>query len=267
LAVDREKTVCGFFKERFYFWMWSSLTPAPDIKRIPDPRLIEAIEYVTADDKKLTGYKYLAHNALGEETKAKGYVLMALGNAMIADQIIGDMRPFSRSGFDVYIYDYRGYGHSEGKRRIHAIIEDYKEITNALNQRYPQKYLYGISIGGAVLLNVIGSGVDYDAAVIDSSPSRLSDHGCPKAIDPLENLPPHSDKLLVITGKQDRVLSESMTGALREEAAKRGAITVAGKNYAHPFMDADYNIHRERLARVLRHFTSENPGKNATHSP
>ena len=253
-ASEREDTVCGFFQERFLFWLWSSAAPEPDPHRIHDSKFIEPVEFVTSDNKKLKGYKYNAHNDSGLEVKPKGYVLMALGNAMISDQIIDDLKNFSLSGLDVYIYDYRGYGNSEGRRRINALIEDYNEIVRHFNKSYEHRYLYGISLGGAILMNVIGSGVNFDAAVIDSSPSRFSEYGCPKNIDPIENLPHDARKLLVITGDQDEVLGQEMVSELREEAERRGATIVRGELYSHPFMDRDREVHNQRLNYVLKHF-------------
>lgn len=256
-ASDREDAVCGAFKERFLFWLWSSAAPDPDITRVSHLRFVEPIDYRTSDGKTLRGYKYLSNDGNGHKVPAKGYVLVALGNAMIADQIIGYLREFSEKNYDVYIYDYRGYGNSEGKRRINAIIEDYKEIAISLNESYDKKLFYGISLGGAVILNVIGSGVKYDAAVIDSSPSLLSKHGCPERIDPLVNLPQDASKLLVITGQKDGVLGESMTSQLRESAHSKGAKTVHGENYSHPFMDRSNVVHNQRMGLVLNHLLGQ----------
>ena len=257
-ANDREDAVCGIIKEPFMFWLWSSVVPAPDINRVSHLKFVEPVEYQTSDGKTLRGYKYLSNDGAEKQIPAKGYVLMALGNAMISDQIIGSLRGFAEKHYEVYIFDYRGYGNSDGKRRINAIIEDYKEIAMSLNQRYQRKLLYGISIGGAVILNVIGSGVEYDAAVIDSSPSILSDYGCPERIDPLVNLPQDASKLLVITGQKDSVLGERMTSKLRESSHARGAKTVHGKNYAHPFMDRSVVIHNQRMGLVMNHLFNIN---------
>ena len=256
-ANNREDTVCGIIQEPFLFWLWSSVAPAPDATRVSHLKFVEPVEYLTSDGKTLRGYKYLSNDGNQHQVPAKGYVLMALGNAMISDQIIGSLREFSEKHYDVYIYDYRGYGHSEGKRRINAIIEDYKEISMSLNQLYERKLLYGISLGGAVILNVIGSGVEYDAAVIDSSPSLLSDYGCPERIDPLVNLPQDASKLLVITGQKDSVLGESMTSQLRESAHVRGAKTVHGKNFSHPFMDRSPVVHDQRMGLVINHLFAQ----------
>lgn len=248
-AVARESAVCGALKERFFFWQWSLAAPAPNASRVERLTHVEAIRFVTADDKRLAGYRYLAHDDEGR-IKPQGYLLMAMGNAMVADRTIREFADYAAAGYDVYVYDYRGYAHSEGKRRINAIIEDYKEIVAALNEAYPRGLLYGTSLGGAVLMNVIGAGLDFDRAVIDSSPSRFSPFGCPERIDPVNNLPADADDLLVITGGKDTVLGADMTAELREEAANRGATVHDGDDYAHPFMDSDARVRQERRARI-----------------
>ena len=87
-ADDRESTICGFFKERLHFFLWSSAAPAPDKNRISGIPDIQEITFTTSDNKQLVGYKYRAIDSNENPIAAKGYVLMALGNAMIADQII-----------------------------------------------------------------------------------------------------------------------------------------------------------------------------------
>lgn len=250
-SADREATVCGWFKERLYFQMWSSMAPHPDASRVSGNKLIERTKFTTADGKVLKGYKYQSQNENGLATHPEGYILVALGNAMIADLMITALEPFSQRGYDIYIYDYRGYGESQGKRRINAIIEDYKELVAHLNTQYEKQLLYGISLGGAVMANVIGSGVQYERAVIDSSPSRLSPHGCPEWLDPAENIPDDATNLLVITGEIDSVLGPEMTSEFRDLAEQKGAAVFIGSNYAHPFMDSSHKIHSDRLNRVI----------------
>ncbi len=254
-ADEREKTVCGSIQEPFLFWLWSLAAPKPDKNRALVSPLIEQTHFTTSDNKILRGYRYNSHNKAENRTLPKGYVLMALGNAMIADQIITSLKYLSLSGYDVYIYDYRGYANSEGKRRINAIIEDYKEIINSLNTKYDKTLLYGISLGGAVIMNAIGSGVEYDSAIIDSSPSRFSDHGCPDSIDPVNNLPNDASKIFVITGKKDQVLNPDMTSLFRFEAQQRGAKIFDGENFSHPYMDQDLEVHKIRMNLILDYFT------------
>lgn len=251
LSADREGTVCGWFKERLLFKLWSSAAPEPDESRVSDNQLIMSVDFKTSDKKILRGYKYQSHDINDVVTDPKGYVLMALGNAMISDQMIGYLKPFSQKGYDVYIFDYRGYGLSEGKRRINAFIEDYKELTSYLNNQYERHLLYGISLGGVVIANVIGAGAEYDRAVIDSSPSRLSSYGCPKEIDSAENIPVNTENILIITGALDPVLKPKMTSEYRELAGSKGASVFDGPNYSHPFMDENRDVHIDRMKKII----------------
>ncbi|PLY12295.1 MAG: hypothetical protein C0628_08405 [Sulfurimonas sp.] len=251
-ASEREEAICGTFLEPFLFWVWSSMTPNPDSHRVAGIPFIEPSKFKTSDGKTLKGYKYISNDGYAK-ISAKGYILVAMGNAMVSDQMIIMLKNFSQRSYDVYVYDYRGYGNSERNRRIKAIIEDYKEIAASLNKVYERKLLYGISLGGAVMLNVIGSGIEYDAAVIDSAPSFLSPFGCPKRVDPVANLPEDASKFLIITAQKDSILPESLTAPLRELAKKRGAKTFIGKEYEHPFADKSLDIHNERMERILNH--------------
>ncbi len=251
VPAQRETAICGKFKEPFTFWMWHAMTPAPDQSRLAGDPLIEAVEFVTGDRRTLRGYKLKAHDAGRQSIQPKGYVLMALGNAMIADQMVRELSAYGSRGYDAYVFDYRGYGLSEGKRRINAIIEDYREIVADLNSRYRRKMLYGVSLGGMVMMNVIGSGAAFDAAVVDSSPSRMSVHGCPERIDPVRHLSARfASRLLVITGKQDQVLPAAQTRELRERAAVLGARTLDGEEFAHPYMDSSYKVHLRRVQLI-----------------
>lgn len=255
MASDREEVLCGTFQERFLFFLWSSMAPSPDPDRVRGIEHVEAVEFVTGDKKIVRGYRYGAHDNSSAAVEAKGYVLMAMGNAMVADEMVKELKIFAEAGFDVYVYDYRGYANSEGNRRIKAIIEDHKEIAASLNERYERRMLYGTSLGGLIIMNVIGSGTEYDAAVIDSAPSKVSSFGCPSYLDPTSNLPDDASRILVITAQKDRVLGEQMTAPLRIEAQKRGAKTYDGTDYEHPFMDRDPSIHLERMRRILLHLT------------
>ncbi len=51
---------------------------------------------------------------------------------MLADHLIGEFQLIRDLGH-VYLYDYRGYGLSNGKNRLKALVSDYQEIVSALN--------------------------------------------------------------------------------------------------------------------------------------
>jgi pimeloyl-ACP methyl ester carboxylesterase len=89
-------------------------------------RTIEVVRDVfTQDGRRLGGYKVVRSNARGLPS---GYLLVAGGNATLAEQLVGDFDFFVAHGIDVYVFDYRGHGISEGIPRISALIDDYGVI-------------------------------------------------------------------------------------------------------------------------------------------
>ena len=109
------ESVCGFFKERLLGLLWSLLAGPTNAARVQDLPGIEAVSFDTVDGRRLGGYK------LKSDGQAHGYILIGLGNAMLADQVIGEFRFLQAASFDVYAYDHRGYGLSEGKSRFAAL--------------------------------------------------------------------------------------------------------------------------------------------------
>jgi alpha/beta superfamily hydrolase len=249
MGSKQEKAVCGI-KEPFVFWRWSSMAGEPDSSRVSGFSNVESISIATTDGRTLQGYRLNAMLS-GRALTANGYLLVAQGNAMLADQVLGSFIEFSQSGFDVYIFDYRGYGRSQGKRRLKAIVNDYREIIDHLDsQLYPTRLLYGMSFGGIVLLDALDGRVEDRRVVIDSTPSRLSDYGCPRVYDPVENLPKDSSNLYFVTGLKDAVVKPAMSRELVELAKKRGAFVMVDPEMAHPFMDRNVLIHNRRINTV-----------------
>jgi alpha/beta superfamily hydrolase len=252
---DLEKTVCGWLLERAAFALWSSVAGRPDPTAWKSVPGAAPVAHQTRDGRTLHGYRISAHPPGSTAPPATGFMLFAQGNAMLADRLLGELTTFAEQGVDVFVYDYRGYGRSQGTPRLKAIVDDYRDLFHALGAGVPggQKYLYGVSFGGLVLLNVIGGRASFDRAVIDSTPSRVSPRGCPEQYDPVRNLPPDASGLLVISGDRDGVVTPSEQAELRSAAASRGARVVSSESFAHPFMDRDVATHRARQ-RLIRTF-------------
>jgi alpha/beta superfamily hydrolase len=244
--ADVESAVCGAIREPFMFWLWRSMAGSPDPKRVTHIKDLEPIHFKTRDATELGGYKLAA-------TNPKGYLLVAQGNAMLADHLAADLQLFRDLGLDVYIFDYRGYGISKGKSRLAAIAADYAEIVSYLNTLgYAKRLLYGISMGGIILLNAVGRSQAYTRFVVDSSPSRISDFGCPERFDPVEHLPKDSSKLMIISGAQDAVVSPwQMDELIRVARSQRGRV-LEDKEFAHPYQDSNQALHRRRQNEVTR---------------
>lgn len=254
---DLERPVCGAVREPLAFWLWSRAAGKPDPDAAADVPNANLVVHETKDGRRVMGYKLESTAADGA---VKGVVLVAQGNAMLADQLLPALTTFSQAGIEAYIFDYRGYGNSEGKRRFQAIVSDYKELFNSISaSAQGARYLYGISFGGIVLLNIIGSGVAFDRAVIDSTPSRVSQFGCPQRYDPVANIPQDASRLLVIAGARDNVVSLQESQGLRDLVDARGGRTVVRPAFAHPFMDSGAHVRRARLRLALSFLTGSVP--------
>jgi hypothetical protein len=233
-----EQSVCGL-KEPFMFWLWSGVAGRPDAGRVAQLTNAEDISLTTRDGKTLRGYKLKAR-------EPKGYLLVLQGNAMLADQILGEFSRYAKAGYEVYIYDYRGYGRSDGKRRLKAMVSDIREIILALDaQAYKEHLVYAMSLGGVMFLDALQDSFSPDRVVIDSSPSRLSDYNCPPVYDPINHLPADCTNFLFIAGQRDHIVTPAMSRDLLELARQRHATVVREADFAHPFMD-DWDTHQQR---------------------
>ena len=247
-----DEAVCGGWTERILSALWHLFAGRPDESRVARLAAVEQVWLVTKDRRRLGGYRLRAYADVNRSPR--GYVLIGLGNAMLADQVVGEFTFLQADGFDVYVYDHRGYGISEGKSRFFAIRSDYLEIIGHLNSKgYMNRFLYGMSIGGVFILNAVGAGAVYDAALIDSPPSRVSDYGCPARFDPVANLPQEAPRLGFIFGHRDTVVPPSAWRELAELARARGAAVFERRQLAHPLMDQDAGARRSR-SEILREF-------------
>ena len=240
-----EERVCGL-KEPVIFWLWSSTAGRPNSKHLLGLNNVKDIAHKTQDGRKLRGYQLAV-----QENKAKGFLLVLQGNAILADQILADFSRYAQAGYDVYIYDYRGYGRSEGKRRLKAMVSDVKEIINYLSAKpYKRRLVYAMSFGGILLLDGLDANIKLDKVIVDSTPGRLSNYGCPKDYDPINHLPKDCGNFMFITGKRDRVVTNKMTKDMLKKAQQCHAKIISDNEFAHPFMDADFSVHQRRMKTI-----------------
>ena len=209
---------------------------------------------------------------------ARGYLLVAQGNAMVVGEIYDEFKRFRELGLDVYLYDYRGYVPSDNtKTTLQGIVSDYATLIGLLNTEYSgkQHYIYGISFGGLVLLNALkqldksdgkkskmisdDTAKKIDGAVFDSVPSDVGlwlSFLCPAEINPVELLPTSSEHgsscahWLVVGGKRDWVIGNRAV-KLADAAKKCGARTYIKDNFNHIFLDGNTE---ERLNEAKSHF-------------
>ena len=116
----------------------------------PSRLAVEDVAIATDDGERLHGWWIGAHGA------PRGHVLFCHGNAGNIASRAGYARALSRAGFDVLLFDYRGYGRSSGHPSEAGTHRDARAALATLRGRpgvQPARTLYlGESLGAAVAL-------------------------------------------------------------------------------------------------------------------
>ena len=212
---------------------------------------LEKDEFTAKDSRNMRGLYWKAD-------PAKGYVLIVQGTSMLAAEIYERFKEFNELGFDVYIYDFRGYGRSDGNTAFQGIISDYTQVIQRLNAnpRYKHRYFYGISFGGVVLLNAIGGDHSlYDGMIFDSVPDGIFWYVfCDTKYDPDQLMPADANSCrnwLIIAGGNDGVIRGRAVDFATDAKNQCGAILFIKHHYGHIFMDNAVNT-KERLTAAKR---------------
>ncbi len=107
----------------------------------------EDVSFETTDGVKLSGW-------FVPSEKPKGVILFCHGNAGNISHRMASIRIFNRLGFSTFIFDYRGYGRSEGKTTEKGTYLDAEAAWLYLTgkQQVPPEeiILFGRSLGGAI---------------------------------------------------------------------------------------------------------------------
>jgi dipeptidyl aminopeptidase/acylaminoacyl peptidase len=148
----------------------------------PPPRHLRGVESVwfnSRDGTRLHGWFIPARPAGdGEREAASGggaaTILHVHGNAGNILSHIWFTEYLPKAGFNLFIFDYRGYGQSEGRVRTRGpLIEDTGAALDYLLARDdvdPRRIgVYGQSLGGSIALNVMADRSEIKAAVIESA--------------------------------------------------------------------------------------------------
>ena len=92
------------------------------------------------------------------KTMERGLVIYFPGNSLNRSERIQDLREVADFGYDVLVFDYRGYGDSTGNPSESALTKDAKQIWKFARDelQYPENQitLFGESLGGAVALSL-----------------------------------------------------------------------------------------------------------------
>lgn len=120
---------------------------------------VRDVQIQTPNGGKLNGW--LMQQVGGKDTVERPLVLYFSGNSLNRHERVNDLREVVRCGFDVLIFDYRGYGDSSGSPSEQHLTSDAMRIWNYACQDLDYKpgriVIFGESLGGAVALSLWSS--------------------------------------------------------------------------------------------------------------
>ncbi len=150
----------------------------PDSVRYETPDSLgvryESVQFTSADGTRLSGWFLPAENR-GNPKEAKGTVVHFHGNAQNMSTHWRFVAWLPKQDYNVLVFDYRGYGQSEGKPEPKGVFEDANAALNYVRTRAdvdPQRlFLFGQSLGGTNAIAVVGAGnrAGVKAAAIEST--------------------------------------------------------------------------------------------------
>jgi len=212
--LKRELIGAGDTNKLFYF-------PTHDQPATPEKWGLgyEDVDFKSADGTKLHGWFVKAKG-----NKPKGTVVFSHGNAGSLGYHLGFVMWMAEAGYQVFMYDYRGFGKSGGVLNRDGMVQDVKAAFQYVSQRKDVRQgkivSYGHSLGGAKSVAALAEirPVGLKAIVIDSAFSSyqtmarlaagdlgaelISDEFSPKdLISKIIGTP-----LLVIHGEKDQVV-------------------------------------------------------------
>lgn len=111
----------------------------------------ETLSLSTEDDETIAGW-YIP--AIADESEPKQTVLFCHGNAGDIGDRVGLIRTFHRLGFNVLVFDYRGFGESSGSPSEAGTYQDvlacWDYLVDTRKLRPERIIVFGRSLGGAV---------------------------------------------------------------------------------------------------------------------
>jgi fermentation-respiration switch protein FrsA (DUF1100 family) len=263
-------TGCG----SFFFYPQKQLRDNPTARKF-NP---EDVTFTSSDGIHLTGWFFRAR------PKALGTVLVLHGNAENMSTHVNSVLWLVKEGYDLLIFDYRGYGRSEGTPGVAGVHRDADAaLRTALSMAGGGKVVVlGQSIGGAIAVYTVANFPEKDrieALVIDSAFSGYRLIAREKLDDffltwpfqyPLSFLVGDSYSpirwikkvspvpILIMHGRDDPVVPSHHGHMLFEAALEPKEFWVTpGTGHIRTF--ADDTIRERFLDYLSRHATSRNP--------
>ncbi|HAI1303466.1 TPA: alpha/beta hydrolase [Escherichia fergusonii] len=233
----------------------------------PDPWSAESVEFTAKDGTRLHGW--IIPSATGPAENAIATVIHAHGNAgnMSAHWSLVSWLP--ERNFNVFMFDYRGFGKSKGRPSQAGLLDDTQSAINVVRHRSdvnPQRLvLFGQSIGGANMVSALGNGdrEGIRAVILDSTFASYSSianqmipgsgffmddsYNAERFIAEVSPIP-----VLIIHGKADRVIpweqGERLYDLTREPKQK---ITLPDGEHIDAFSERHGGVYRDQMVNFI----------------
>lgn len=182
-----------------------------------------------------------------QDNKSKPFIIVSNSDAGNMSNCLGQPSEFFKAGYNVILYDYRGFGESSDFEINHDMMyyeefaEDLRSVLHFVKKEYAAKkvILYGLSMGTIISKSVLDTDTSINGAILDSfviDPNLVVDRilqiknkhvllpdGAQKYVD--SNKKPTLAPILLFSGLKDIVTKSTDYSAFMNLNAKSRLVT------------------------------------------
>lgn len=223
----------------------------------------ESISFQSGDGTHLSGWFIPALDTISPR-EAKGTVVHLHGNAQNMTAQWQYVQWLPARGYNVFVFDYRGYGQSHGQPEPKGVFEDAVAAFDYVRSRpdidTDKLFVFGQSLGGMIAIAAAGASTQGVRAVLAEAPfhsyTQLSDDRTPgegQIVDESWSATTHVAKLapiplLLIHGTADKIVPYSHSEMLLAEANDpKRLVTVAGGEHLDIMTDRYGTTYQDML--------------------
>jgi uncharacterized protein len=248
-----------YIEKQSMFFPMNEVFSTPDAVGLP----YESVFFKTQDNLKIHAWFLPAASQVEE----KNVVLFCHGNAGNISHRVEKLHILHELDISIFIFEYRGYGQSEGKPSEGGLYKDaaagYQWLISEKGYRPEQIIVYGESIGGAVAID-LASRVQVSAVITEEAFTSI--RGMVKALYPV--LPPFMVKTrmdslsklrqvdvpkLFIHAPEDEIVPFWMGKELYEKAKPPKKFLQVRGSHNSAFYES-----RDKILQGIRDFFEEN---------
>jgi hypothetical protein len=234
------------FQDKFIFFpaSWPSDSSLPEKLKNSE---VKSVEFSALDGTSLHGV--IARPVIAGNDPRK-VILYNHGNAGNLIHRLEKLDKLCEIGYDVFLYDYRGFGKSSGKPDVAGAISDgkgaLKHVEEKLGYKREDIIIYGESLGTGIAAEIIKeSPEDFAALVLESGFASLGAQAGRKFpvigamilkrdLPTIETIKNYKGRLLIIHSKNDKIIpysdSEKLFAACPSEQKKLLTLKGVGHN-------------------------------------